>query len=354
MPKETMTPRERWLAVLNREKPDRVPMDYWATPEMTRKLLRFLGCEDVRRLAERLHIDLVRSVSPHYVGPSLPEGTDPFGCRSETVDYGTGRYGECVFHPLEKYQSVEEIERSYTWPSPDWWDYSNIAEQLRGWEDYPIRGGGSEPFLRYCRLRGQEQAYMDLVLDPELVHYCMDKLFDLAYRETSRIYEAIPGKVMITYVAEDLGSQEDLLFSPEQIREFILPGMRRMAELVKSAGAYVFTHSDGAIRKIIPDLIGIGADVLNPVQWRCRGMEREGLKRDFGEKLVFHGAMDNQHTLPFGSAEDVRREVRDNIEMLGAGGGYILAPCHNIQPNTPPENVMAMYEEGREVGWGGL
>jgi uroporphyrinogen decarboxylase len=97
-------------------------------------------------------------------------------------------------------------------------------------------------------------------------------------------------------------------------------------------------------------MIGAGIDLLNPIQWRCPGMEREGLKRDFGDRILFHGAMDNQTTLPFGTVEDVRQEVLKNIRILGEGGGYILAPCHNIQPLTPPENVVAMYETGYACG----
>lgn len=123
-----------------------------------------------------------------------------------------------------------------------------------------------------------------------------------------------------------------------------------MIQLVHEAGAYVFTHSDGAIRKIIPDLIELGIDVLNPIQWRCPGMEREGLKRDFGDAVIFHGAVDNQQTLPFGTVEDVREEIRYNIEVLGKEGGYIIAPCHNIQSISPPENVVALYEAGLEYG----
>ena len=121
-------------------------------------------------------------------------------------------------------------------------------------------------------------------------------------------------------------------------------------KLAHDAGAYVFTHTDGAIRKIIPDLIDAGTDILNPIQWRCPGMEREALKRDFGHRFVFHGGVDNQQTLPFGTPEDVRAEVRDNLRILGDGGGYILAPCHMIQAITPPENVVAMYEEGYACG----
>ncbi len=349
--KETMTPKERWLAVLRREKPDRVPLDYWGTPEATEKLLRHLGCAAVDEMFARLHIDRPLDVGPRYVGPPLEPGCDLYGCRHRDVDYGTGVYSEVVYHPLTQYTSVEEIEDNYTWPTPDWYDYSIISEQLEGNEHRPVRGGGSEPFLTYAQLRGLEQAYMDLALNPEIVHYCLDKLFDFAYENTRRIYEQIPGQVTFSYVAEDLGSQERLLFSKRHIHEFLLPRMKRMMDLVHEGGAYVFTHSDGAIRPVIPDLIAIGMDVLNPIQWRCKGMERAGLKCDFGNQLIFHGGMDNQQTLPFGSVADVQTEVIENLAILGEGGGYILAPCHNVQAISPPENIVAMYETGYNEGW---
>ena len=156
---------------------------------------------------------------------------------------------------------------------------------------------------------------------------------------------------MLSYVAEDMGGQDDLMFSPAQIHEFLIPRMKRMIDLVHEAGAFVFHHNDGNCRRIIPDMIEAGIDILNPIQWRAKGMDREGLKRDFGDKLVFHGAMDNQYTLPFGTVEEVRQEVLDNLRILGEGGGYILAPCHNIQAVSPPENIVAMYETCYEYGW---
>ena len=141
------------------------------------------------------------------------------------------------------------------------------------------------------------------------------------------------------------------MFSKKHIRTFLLPRMKRIIDLAHQAGAFVFHHNDGNCRAIIPDMIEAGIDVLNPIQWRSRGMEREGLKATSAPKLVFHGAMDNQYTLPFGTVEEVRQEVQDNLRILGAGGGYILAPCHNIQPVTPPENIVAMYQAGYEYGW---
>jgi uroporphyrinogen decarboxylase len=347
--KETLTARERWLAVLQRERPDRLPMDIWITPEASQNLCAWMGC-DFEETVRRLRIDTPVNVSGRYVGPPPPEGHDIWGLRRRVVSHETGSYEEVVNAPLGGFETVEEIAANYRWPSPDHWDFSHLPGEVKGKEDRPIRGGGSEPFLLYKLLRGDEQALMDLVLNPEIVEYCLGRLFDLSYQLTLRLFETIPGKVMITYVAEDLGGQEALMYSPAHIRRFLFPGMKRMIELTKEHGSWVFHHSDGSIRKILPDLIDLGIQVLNPIQWRCAGMEREGLKRDFGSKVIFHGGVDNQQTLPFGTPEDVRNEVEENIRILGEGGGYILAPCHNIQDNTPPQNIVALYEAGWEFG----
>lgn len=346
-----MTPRERWEAVLKRQKPDRLPMDYWATAEANEKLMKYLNCSSQEELYKKLHIDKPVAVGPAYIGPKLEKDTDMYGCRYRNVEYSGGVYAECVYHPLAQYETVEEIEKNYVWPTVDWFDYSVIPSQIKGKEEYPVQGGGSEPFLIYKNLRGQEQAFIDLILYPDIVEYCLDKLFDFCYENTLRIYEQIPGKITFSYIAEDMGAEIDLMYSPDQIRRFLLPRMKRMIDLAHEAGVYAFHHNDGAIRKIVPDLIDIGIDILNPVQWRCNGMDREGLKRDFGDKLIFHGGVDNQYTLAFGSVEEVKNEVIDNIRILGAGGGYIIAPCHNIQSVSPPENIVAMYETGYEYGW---
>jgi uroporphyrinogen decarboxylase len=348
MPQETMTPRERWLAVLRREKPDRVPMDFWATPEVKEKLTAYMGCQTLQDALKKLHVDFVVAPDPMYIGP----GNNPYGFEGRDVDYGSGVYWETTNHPLESYQTVGEIEANYTWPTVDWWDFSSLADQLKGWEDYPVNGGGSEPFLVYKDLRGDAQAMLDLVENPEIVHYCLDKLFDLAYQNTLRRLEALKGQVTYIYVAEDMGGQTNLMISPRHIREFLLPGMERVAELGHSAGAFIFHHNDGNCLKIIPDMIEtVKIDLLNPIQWRSAGMERENLKQKFGDRLIFHGAVDNQFTLPFGTTDMVRQEVWDNLRILGEGGGYILAPCHNIQPVTPMENIVALYETGYEAGF---
>ena len=322
MPKETMTPRERWEAVLRRQKPDRVPMDYWATGEATHKLKAYLGTDDMETVYRKLHIDPLLGVGGRYVGPAAPAGEDIFGCRFRTIAYATGTYTECIYNPLARFSSVEEIEKEYRWPEHDWWTYDHIKAEADARPDLPVRGGGSEPFLKYCQLRGLEQGFIDLVENPEIVHFCLDKLFDFTYENTRRIYEQIPGRVLVSYVAEDMGSQEGLLFSPKQINEFLFPRMKRMMDLVHSAGAFVFHHSDGAVRPLIPGLLAIGMDVLNPVQWRCQGMDRAELKREFGDRLIFHAAVDNQQTLAFGTPAG--RARRGDLQPRSARRGRRL------------------------------
>ena len=347
-----MTPRERWLAVLAHETPDRVPTDYWATAETTAMLKSHLCVSSNRELWQRLHIDAVHHVGPLYAGPSLAPGVDVWGVSKRAIAYadGAGSYDETASHPLARFSTVAEVEEGYRWPDPDWWDYSVIPSQLDAIGDYPRRGGGSEPFLAYCTLRGMEQAFMDLVLAPELAHYCIGRLYDFAYEQTARVLEAAAGGVDLIYVAEDMGSQQSLLFSPAQIEEFFVPGFRRMIGLAHDAGVNVFHHSDGAVRPIVPRMVELGIDILNPIQWRSTGVDRAELKATFGEHLVFHGGMDNQETLPFGTPEAVAAEVRENISLLGDGGGYVLAPCHNLQSITPAENIVTMYETAHAEG----
>jgi uroporphyrinogen decarboxylase len=363
MRKESMTSRERWEAILKREKPDRLPMDYWGTDETNEKILKYFRLESMEQFYTKFHLDVPLTIdiglasdskpdiSLKYIGTKLEKGKDIYGLRYKKVEYKGGSYSECINHPLAEYETIEEIEKNYVWPSPDWFDYSVIKSQIKGKEDRPIIAGGSEPFLTYKDLRGDEQAFMDLILNPEIVEYCLDKLFDFRYEYTSRIYEQIPGQITCSYIAEDLGAQNDLMYSPDQIRKFLLPRMKRMIDLAHSAGIYVFHHDDGSIRKIIPDLIKIGIDILNPIQWKLPGMDRESLKKDFGDKVIFHGGVDNQYTLPFGSLKEVEEEVIKNIEILGEGGGYILAPSHKIQSITPPENIEKMFEIGYEYVW---
>ena len=278
------------------------------------------------------------------------EQADIWGIRYREVDYGLGTYGEVDNHPLAEMTTVEQIDQ-YPWPSPDDHDWDEFRGKVAGLTGKrAVRCGVYEPFLLYCSLRGLEQGFMDLLIEPELAEAILAKIFDYCYRVNERMFDIADGHVDLTYVAEDLGSQHSLLMGLEQIRRFILPNQKRMADLARHHGIHIFYHTDGAAREVIPELIDVtGIEILNPIQWRCPGMEREGLVRDFGDKVIFHGAVDNQQTLAFGSAEDVRDEVLDNIRIF-APARWICAPCHNLQAVSPTENIVTMYETIHEHG----
>jgi len=258
-------------------------------------------------------------------------------------------YEEAVTHPFAKAETAADIER-FDWPDPQAWDAEGVRAKCAAWHDYPILGGCYEPFYLYCRLRGMEQSLADLALQPAIAEAALERIFYIHESVIRRTLEAARGLIDFIYVAEDLGTQNTLLMSPSTFRRFLKPWMRKMIDLAHSCGVKAMHHDDGAIRPLLPELIEIGIDVLNPVQWRCAGMEREGLARDFGKSLVFHGGVDNQQTLLFGTPEDVRREVADNIRIFGKGKGYVVAPCHNLQPNTPVANILALYESAHEWG----
>jgi uroporphyrinogen decarboxylase len=342
----SMTPRERWLALFARQKPDRVPTDYWATPEVTERLLKELRCENLRVLCIKLHIDLPETLAAVRLSSAMPRDPlmDIWGVRHRIVKYGTGEYREVDAHPLAAATSAADVA-AHPWPDPEAYDWDHFAKQVARLSGrYPVRCGTFEPFLLYCAMRGLEQSMADLVEEPEIADAILERIYEFHYRHLERMFEAARGKVDFTYVAEDLGSQSSLLIGLPHIRRYLLPNQKRVADLARHHGIHVFYHTDGAARDVLPDLISVtGIEALNPIQWRCPGMEREGLVRDFGDHLIFHGAMDNQFTLPFGSAADVQQEVLDNLRIF-AGARWICAPCHNLQPVSPTANIVAMYE----------
>lgn len=351
-----MLPRERWLAALEGARPDRAPCDYWGTGEVTARLLRDLGCASERELWTRLGIDKCIHLAPVHPGAResgwhMQSLFSIWNVRTRNIEYGEGigEYEEDAHHPLADIETVAEVDR-FSWPDPADFDVAGLRERILEWKGYPILAGSSEPFYLYCRLRGMERALEDLVVNPTIADAILERIGRFDYGIIRRILEECRGLVDLVYVAEDLGTQNSLLMSPRTFRRFLKPRMTKLIEMIHGYGVRVFHHDDGAIRNVIADLIEAGVDLLNPIQWRCRGMEREALARDFGASLTFHGGVDNQHTLPFGSPDEVRAQVRENLEMFRSARGYIVAPCHNIQPNTPRENIVAMYEAVHELG----
>jgi uroporphyrinogen decarboxylase len=352
-----MTHRERILAAIEHKPVDRVPTDFWGTDEVVRKLMVHFGAKTGSDLWNALDIDKIADVMPQYLGPAFKsEGDlreDCFGVKQRPIQYGDGKgiYYEICESPLEKFSSVDEIKAHYQWPTSDMFDFDAVRDRCRENSGYAIAAGYIAPFYIYTRLRGMEQTYIDLAADEDLAFYIIGKIREFLFDFHTRLYEAAPGQIDIAQVTDDYGGQNGLLISLEMFDRYFRDTFRDSVELVKSYGIKVFHHDDGAIRDIIPSLVDLGIDILNPVQWRLPGMDLHELKSSFGEAICFHGAIDNQHVLPFGTTDEVKDEVRLCIDTLGAGAtGFILAPCHNLQPNTSVENILTMYSEAHRYG----
>jgi len=347
-----MTPRERWLALLARRTPDRIPTDYQATPEVTARLMRELACPTEESLCHRLHVDKRRLLEPAWrpAGGPPPADEDMWGVRCRKVAYATGVYEEPILHPLAEAETPADVH-AHRWPEPEDFDYAPMVQAIASDDGYwPIHAGCYEPFLLYGRMRGLQRAFEDLALRPEMADAMLGHLFDFHCQHHRRMFEAGRGRIDTTWVAEDLGSQTGPLISLAMYRRYLLPNQIRMADLARSYAVHVMYHTDGAARMFLPDLIDkVGIEILNPIQWRCPGMERERLVADFGDRVIFHGSIDNQQTLAFGTVADVVEEVRHSVEIY-RGVRWICAPCHNIQPVSPTANILAMYETIHQLG----
>jgi uroporphyrinogen decarboxylase len=189
---------------------------------------------------------------------------------------------------------------------------------------------------------------VDPLEKPEFTHFIIQKISDFFTEYHRRCFEATRGLAQMTQVTDDYGSQAGLLISPRLFDQFYRRPVQRGIDLAKEYGLYVFHHDDGDMRRLLPRLVEMGIDLLNPIQWRCGNWDLNALKSEFGDKICFHSAVDNQHTLPFGTPEEVRAEVRMLKHTLGRDGtGLIIAPCHNLQPVTPVENILALYDEAK-------
>jgi len=344
-----MTSRERVLTAVERRTADRTPADYKAEPEVNRYMMEYLKVASYEDLLRRLEVD-IRRLEPRYVGPPFRTYEDDvfedyWGIRSKRLRAGRGNYDMHVHTPLWDAQSVDDLAK-HAWPTPDIFDYSVMREQCAHYRDYAVMYEGADLFTRPCILRNIENVLVDMIERPEMAHFLFEKFTEFYEDDIRRAVEATGGAIDIYCEWSDYGTQRALLISIPMFRDFIAPYLKRLIDVCHDAGVKFMAHSCGAIRPLIPELIGLGVEILDPIQVAAAGMEPAGLKKDFGDKLSFHGGICTQRTLPFKTPQEVREEVLDRISTLGAGGGYILASSHDISADTPPENIVAMYDPG--------
>lgn len=341
-----MTSRERVTRALRKEPTDRVPIFMWFHPRTTRQLaqrLEIAPCD----VAEAMGNDICQTwVNNNYAMEGIVHEQDGEG---HTDLWGIGWVRRFDFNQIERFPlagaAPEQVLR-YRFPE-EHSDFllSLMTPVIERRRDFYI-GCDVSPciFEMYWRLRGMEDALLDMAEAPALANEMFRRCagFSIALGEAACERYALDW----FWTGDDVAGQRAMMMSPAAWRELIKPHLERVFAVGRTHGLPVAYHCCGALRPIIPDLIEIGMDILNPVQANCPGMDALELKREFGSRIAFMGGVDTQGVLPFGSVEQVRRATRRLIDgMTSDGGGYILAASHTIPPNAPEENVFAMYEE---------
>jgi uroporphyrinogen decarboxylase len=383
--KETMTPRERVRKALNHELPDRVPIDFGGFQtgihrNAYRRLIDHLGIRDevtildpVQQLArpceellQRFHVDT------RYVLAHAPDGFDGTIRRVErngrlwddlkdefgvvwSMPADRGLYMDISHHPLAS-AGMEDLA-AYPWPNgADGSRFSGVRKQaqtLRQETPYALVTGISGVVYEYCwYMRGLEQWFIDMIEQPEFCAALLDRTLAFWLDYLTGFMREVGDLVDVVMIGDDLAGQSGPLFSPAFYRRVVKPRQKMLVQRIKSlTPAKIWYHTCGNCAEYIPDLLDNGIDILNPVQTSAAGMDPALLKRRYGRELVFWGGgCDAQHVLPTAAPEQVREQVRRNVETFKPGGGYVFNSIHNIQGDVPPENIVALFDAAYEYG----
>ena len=386
MPKETMTSRERLLAALNHQMPDRVPIDLGGNQTGMHRLayqalLDYLGIRDgveimdaVQQLARPCEAVLQRfRVDTRYIFAGAAEGfdgtiktaqrggrlwhdlVDEFGVRWSMPD-DSPLYMDITCHPLAS-ATLEDV-RQYPFPRGD--DPARFAGlrqralEIRNHTPFALVSGISGVIYEICwYMRGLEQWLVDLMTQPEFCEALLDQTLKFWLDWFRAFLDELGDLVDVIMIGDDLAGQNGPLFRPEIYRRLVKPRQKRLVRYIRSrTRAKIWYHTCGSCVEYIPDLLDNGIDILNPVQISARDMEPARLKAKFGDRLAFWGgAIDAQHVLPRADPETVREHVRRNLAAWKPGGGYVFNNVHNIQAGVPPENIEALYDAAYEFGW---
>jgi uroporphyrinogen decarboxylase len=332
------------------------PIQQIVTPvEETLKLLR----SDIRRIGSRRIPDYEKIIA---VKNGISELTDIWGClwkMDESKDFYFNQYT----YPLEQYSSIAEGLRHYRFPSVDnHADFikNDLAEQVNNIGDYGVIAdrncaGLTETSLR---IRGYQNWYLDTIIDTAGVEKLLDLIIEYKFSYWNLVIDwlienNLQYRVNVISECDDLGTQTSTLLEPDYLRKAIIPRFGQLWSYIKKRLPHIkiFMHTCGSVRVLLPDLIEAGLDILNPVQFTAANMELKGLKKDFGNDLVFWGGgVDTQSTLKNATPENVKDEVKKILDIMAPGGGFVYAPVHNIQEDVPPENFWAMWDSLMEYG----
>ena len=382
----TMTSRERVLAVLNHEVPDRVPIVIGVSNATGIKMTPYQGLKKILNIdapdeylydwpelgsakideqtLQRLHGD-VRGVLDRFPAAVYERNQkrephspciDDWGGGQIEIEPGIWYPG---YHPLADATTIEELENYPNWPDMD--DPTRIAhvareaQALADANQYAIMATPwlMFPFERAFSMQGMDKFLMNMAMYPDFAEALLRKNLELCKQLMGNFLTAIGDNIDLIKIGDDLGTQERLMISPRMYRKLLKPiHAELIAHIKQYTDAKIFFHTDGDVFDLIEDFIEIGVDVLNPIQTSAGKMaDLEGLKERYGKDLVFCGAVDTQDVLPHGTPEQVRQEMKRVIHALGKDGGYMVASVHTIMHEVPPENILAMVDAVEEFGY---
>jgi uroporphyrinogen decarboxylase len=349
-----MNSRERCIKAVEFEKIDRIPTVLRARPEVVTMLEEHLNAKGFDDVCSKLDVDVRFAPGVALTGGYIPKGIEvkegPYeaaytiGCKDE-YELRRDRWGiiskwssktytyQYVDHPLKSI----ELE-DYNWPEVDEGSFEHVEKYRRMNEDFFVYGGVIHLFEIAWQLTGFNELVVMMRRNDSRVERILNMLNDIRLKQARLLLEA---GVDVVYDGDDVGAQNTMILSPSLWRKFLKPRYRLLSDLIHSKNKYFFFHSDGWIEPIVQDLAEIGVDILNPVQPET--MDPVRIREMCGSRMAFEGTLSIQRTLPFGSVEDVRKEVGKRIRELGSTG-LILGPSHSLQPDTPLENILAIYD----------
>jgi len=339
--------RERVISTIKFQPTDRIPFDVDFEDATVEKIFQTLGHRDFNRLLEYLDVDFRRISAEGVKDKNCGEYYQNFwGERYVLRKTKWGIVREDLPGALSNARSFNEI-KNFDWPSTDLFDYSCLDDLCKKYDGYSIIYGFADIWQRPCLVRGMENALIDMVENPDWMHFLSRKFTDFYKEDYYKAYKAANGRIDIFLVISDLGSQNGLLISPDMFDEFVYPYLKELTDHIHNLGAYVMFHSCGNIFPCIEKLIEIGIDILDPIQPASTDMSPENLSNLFGGKICFHGGIDIQSVMVYGSPQDIINEVERYKKAFAETGGYICAPSHKLQPDIPVDNIFAIY--GKEV-----
>ncbi|HOV62343.1 MAG TPA: uroporphyrinogen decarboxylase family protein [Spirochaetia bacterium] len=345
-----MTSKERILCALNHSEPDAPPTDYYATPEIERALLQHFNITSTDSLLDILGTD-IRRIDPPYTGKPLPSFDDGsfiniWGIRKKPVPNEYGDYAESIDPPYASWASIKEAER-FSWPDPDSYDYDAIPALIDQYPGKAIAVGGTsvQDFINGTAFgRGVEQTLIDIAVRDPVFLFIVEKRHRFYMRHIERMLDSGKGRIDLVLCGDDFGSQRGLLISPKDFDELFASRKKELFDLAHAYGAKVSHHCCGSSRELIPRFIDLGMDALQTIQPQAKGMDPYDLKKHYAGRICLHGCMDVQGFLQRATSDAIVAETNRLMDEVGKGGGLIIAPSHNIQPDTPVEHVLAFYE----------